>query len=45
MTVLEQNGNATMRGFMGADIIVMVEIAVLVMQIVILLDESGLFRQ
>lgn len=30
---------------MGVDIIVMVKIAVLVMQIVILLDESGLFRR
>ncbi len=34
-----------MRVFMGVDIIVMVKIAVLVMQIVILLDESGLFRR
>jgi hypothetical protein len=34
-----------MRVFMGGDIIVMMKIAVLVMQIVILLDESGLFRR
>mgnify|MGYP001069811861 CR=1 FL=1 len=34
-----------MRGFMGVDVIVMVKIAVLVMQIVILLDDSGLFRR
>lgn len=34
-----------MRGFMGVDVIVMVKIAVLVMQIVILLDGSGLFRR
>lgn len=30
---------------MGVDVIVMVKIAVLVMQIVILLDGSGLFRR
>lgn len=30
---------------MGVDVIVMVKIAVLVMQIVILLDDSGLFRR
>jgi hypothetical protein len=34
-----------MRGFMGVDVIVMVKIAVLVMQIVILLDDSGWFRR
>jgi hypothetical protein len=34
-----------MRVFMGVDVIVMMKIAVLVMQIVILLDESGLFRR
>lgn len=34
-----------MRGFMGVDVIVIVKIAVLVMQIIILLDESGLFRR
>jgi len=34
-----------MRVFMGVDVIVMVKIAVLVMQIVILLDDSGLFRR
>jgi hypothetical protein len=30
---------------MGVDVIVMVKIAVLVMQIVILLDDSGWFRR
>jgi|GEM_PF-3788914 hypothetical protein len=34
-----------MRGFMGVDVIVMMKIAVLVMQIVILLDDSGWFRR
>jgi len=34
-----------MRRFMGMDVIVMVKIAVLVMQIVILLDDSGWFRR
>jgi len=34
-----------MRRFMGVDVIVMVKIAVLVMQIVILLDDSGWFRR
>lgn len=34
-----------MREFMGIGVIVMVKIAVLVMQIVILLNDSGLFRR
>lgn len=34
-----------MRGFMGVDVIVMMKIVVLVMQIVILLDDSGWFRR
>ena len=34
-----------MREFMGVDVIVVVKIVVLVMQIVILLDDSGLFRR
>lgn len=34
-----------MRGFISVDVIVMMKIAVLVMQIVILLDDSGWFRR
>lgn len=34
-----------MRGFIGMDVILMVKIAVLVMQFVIVLDESGVFRR